>query len=203
MANAPIVPQLEPSARVRRILVPPQARALCTLARIDYEDAFVVHRGGAPRRTAEQWARAAVEDVPASVAEMLQSGWSALGLKLGGAPPERSVLGWRIRRSTPEFVLLGADSRLAMAGELLFQRQPQTLLFCTFLQQDDQTARDMWARIEPAHVRIVPYLLERAAVAVGRSRTGSRRRPHLPGGPANTPGSRAPHASQRPSSFRP
>ncbi len=163
MPKAPITPQLETTDRVRQIAVPPAARALCTLARIDYEDAFVVHLGGAPRRTAVQWARATVEDAPARVREMLQAGWSAIGLKLGGAPSDGSVLGWKIRRSTSEFVLLGADSRLAMAGELLFQRQKHTLLFCTFVQQDDQTARDVWARIEPKHVRFVHYVLEQAA----------------------------------------
>lgn len=162
MAKAPIIPQLETTARVRPIAVPPEARALCTLARIDYEDAFVVHLGAAPRETALQWARATVEDAPPRVREMLQAGWSAIGLKLGGASSDGSVLGWEVRRSAPEFVLLGADSRLATAGELLFQRQEPTLLFCTFVQQDDQTARDMWARIEPKHVRIVHYLLEQA-----------------------------------------
>ncbi len=66
---------------VRQVAVPPAARALSTLSRIDYEDAFLVDTGSDRERTAEQWARAILEDAPIIVRRALLSGWSALGLR--------------------------------------------------------------------------------------------------------------------------
>jgi hypothetical protein len=147
--------------RVSQIAVPADAQALGTLSRIDYADAFLVAVESPQERSGEQWARAALEAVPIKVRRTLQSGWSALGLKLGEAPRERSVLGWPIRRSTPDFVLLGADSRIGMPAELLFQRRQRMLLFATFVQQDNAIARAVWARVDQVHVPVVRRLLER------------------------------------------
>jgi hypothetical protein len=146
---------------VRRVPVPPAARELSTLARIDYADAFLLQADG--ERTAEQWSRAILEDAPLPMRCRLRAGWAALGLKLHEAPRRRSVLGWEIRHSTPEVVVLGAGSRIGMPGELLFQRQPRRLLFATFVQHDNDTARAVWARVEADHVRLVRDLLDRAA----------------------------------------
>jgi hypothetical protein len=149
------------SGPVRQVDVPADARALSTLHRIDYEDAFLVDVP-AQEKTAEQWARALLEDAPIKVRSTLLSGWSAIGLKLGGGRPGRSVLGWKVRRSSPDFVLLAAESRIGMPGQLLFQRRGQTLLFATFVQQQNQIARAVWAGVEPVHVPIVRRLLEHA-----------------------------------------
>jgi hypothetical protein len=73
------------------------------------------------------------------------------------------VLGWEVRRSTPEFALLGAGSRIGMPAELLFKRQPDTLLFATFVRQETPIARAVWARVEPVHRPIVRRILEQAA----------------------------------------
>lgn len=95
-------PHVETPGGVRRISVPPDARALSTLSRIDHEDAFPVEVGPAHRnRTPERWARAILEDAPASVRRTLRSGWLALGLRPGPPRSDRSVLGWEVRRSTP------------------------------------------------------------------------------------------------------
>jgi hypothetical protein len=93
---------------VRQVAVPPAARALCTLARIDYEDAFLVQMGPVEDRTAEQWARAILEGAPAMMRRTLLLGWSALGLQLGPTASDGFVLGWAVRRSTPDFVLLAS-----------------------------------------------------------------------------------------------
>jgi hypothetical protein len=148
---------------VCQIAVPPSARALSTLARVDYQDAFVV-RTGAPRdRTAEQWARAVLEDAPVSMRSRLLAGWSALGLKLSASRSDRFVLGWRIRDSAPDFVLLGADSRVGMPAELLFKRRPDGLLFATFVQHGNPIARALWTGTERLHPSIVRQLLRGAA----------------------------------------
>jgi hypothetical protein len=151
------------SSAVRQIIVPPEARTLSTLSHIEYADAFLVDVGTVQERTAEQWAQAFLEDAPARVRHGLLTGWTALGLKLGRTSTGGSVLGWQIRRSTPEFVLLGAGSRIGMAAELLVKRTADAVVFCTFVQQDNQVARSVWTGIEPAHVSIVRRLLERAS----------------------------------------
>jgi hypothetical protein len=154
--------QKEDPGAVRQVAVRPEVRALSTLAHVDYADTFLLDVGAAPERTAEQWARAVLEAAPAGVRHMLQSGWSAIGLKLGAAPSDRSVLGWEIRRTTPDILLLGAESHIGMPGELLFKRQRRALLFATFVQQSNPAARALWAGVEPAHVPIVRRILAHA-----------------------------------------
>jgi hypothetical protein len=144
---------------VRQIAVPPAARALSTLSRIDYADAFVLETGPGEVRTPEEWARVVLEGAPLTVRTKLLMGWSALGLKLAYGHSARSVLGWGVRVSEPEFALLGADSRIGMRGELLFKPEPDCLLFATFVEQNNPAARAVWAATEPTHVAVVLDIL--------------------------------------------
>jgi hypothetical protein len=136
-------------------------RELATLARIDYEDAFLVDIGLAQDRTAEQWAREMLEAAPVSTRRALTRGWSGLGLRLGPAQSDQHVLGWEIRHSDPDAVLLGARGRLGLSGELIFQRSPRSLLYATVVQLENRIARGFWAAIESRHRRVVQDLLER------------------------------------------
>ena len=149
-------------AGVRQIPPPPAARGLSRLAHVDYADAFLVETPVAHERTAEEWARAFFDDVPAHLRKALRRGWFALGLKLGPTRSDRLVFGWEPRRSTPDVALLGAGGRLGLSGELLFKREEQAMLFCTFVQLGNPIARLVWGRVEPGHVRIVRYLLGHA-----------------------------------------
>jgi hypothetical protein len=159
----------------RQVPIPPAARALSTLARIDYEDGFLADTGSGRARTAEEWARAMLEDAPLIVRAKLRWAWFALGLKLSGARSEHFVLGWAVRRRTPDFVLLGAGSRLGMPAELLFRRERDSLLIATFVQHDNPLARAIWAPVAPTHRRVVPVLLERGVRSgAGRPREADR-----------------------------
>jgi hypothetical protein len=155
------------TSTVRQIAVPPAARALSTLPRIDYADCFLVETGPFEDRTAEQWARAIMEDAPLAIRRSLQSGWSAIGLKLGPTRSDGFVLGWEVRLSAPGVVLLAAGSRIGMPGELLFKRQRHALLFATFVQHQTPVSRAVWAGVEPVHVPIVRRLLEQASERLG------------------------------------
>jgi hypothetical protein len=151
------------TSRVGQIAVPPAAGECSTLSRVDYEDAFLVDVGPHADRTAEQWARAVIEDAPAATRHGLSRGWFALGLRLGSTRSDRFVLGWEVRSSTPDTALLGASGRLGLSGELLFERQRNSLLFATFLQLDNPIARAVWAGIAAGHRRTVQHLLEQAS----------------------------------------
>jgi hypothetical protein len=153
---------------VRQIELPAEAAAISTLTRIDYDDAFLVRTDRAGNQTAEQWARAVLDDAPASTRAMLSRGWASLGLRLGPAQPDRHrVLGWEIRRSSPDIALLGARGRLGLSGELLFRRQDDALLFATFVRLDNPVTRTLWRRIAARHRQIVRDLLEDASRRLG------------------------------------
>jgi hypothetical protein len=152
----------EALGRVRQTALPAGTRELSTLARIDYEDAFLVGTL-IQDRTAEQWARKVLEDAPVSMRRTLTRGWSGLGLRLGPAQSDRHVLGWEIRQSAPDAVLLGACGRLGLSGELVFQRTPGSLLYATMVHLENRIARGLWAAIESRHRRVVQDLLARAS----------------------------------------
>lgn len=92
-----------------------------------------------------------------------------LGLKLGSD----GVLGWEVRRSTPDHVLVGADSRIGMPAELLLERRQDALLFCTFVRHANLIARAVWAGVEPVHRPVVRHVLEDAARRIGEMERGA------------------------------
>jgi hypothetical protein len=147
--------------RVSQVVLPADARALSTLSRIDYEDAFIVDVPS--ERTAEQWTRAVFNDAPLAVRARLVSGWTGLGLKLGQPWSARRVLGWEVQHSSPSVVLLAAESVLGLQAELLFRTEPRGLLFATLVQQNNPAARAVWARITSMHQKVVRSLLDHAA----------------------------------------
>jgi hypothetical protein len=150
------------TAEVRQMDLPSSARALSTLARIDYCDAFLFDVGSTHDESAEELIREILEGAPLAVRTQLLSGWSAIGLKVGNTS-ERSVLGWEVRRTVPDHVLLGAESRIGMPGELLLKKEGDALLFATFVAQRNLIARAVWAVTEPVHVRVVRDILDQAS----------------------------------------
>jgi Protein of unknown function (DUF2867) len=156
---------------VRQVTVPDDVRDLSTLPRIDYADAFLVDTSAHPEWTAERWAKAVLEEAPASTRAQLLSGWLALGLKAAESGP--SILDWAVRSSTPNTLLLGRDSRIGMPAELLFTLRPEGLLFGTFVQHRTPATRAVWAAVLRTHVRTVLELLERAASADATESAGA------------------------------
>jgi hypothetical protein len=148
---------------VRQVKPPRAARALITLPRVDYSDATVATVSRARDRTGEQWARVILEDAPAVLKRTCQAAWAALGLELAWTRSGRRVLGWPVRSSSPDHVLLAAESRLGLSAEVLIQRRQRTLLLATFLQQKNPLARAVWAGIAPGHRQMVRRLLEQAS----------------------------------------
>jgi hypothetical protein len=151
---------------VREVALPSDARAFSTLGRVDYVDAFRVDVGAATERTGEAWARATLEDAPASMRRSLRRGWYALGLRLGST--RSGVLGWEVRQRSPDVALLAGRSWVGMPAELLFKREQGSLLFATFVQHKNPLARAVWAGVAPGHRRVVQHLLERASAAAAR-----------------------------------
>lgn len=146
---------------VSQISLPAQARALSTLERVDYADAFRVAAG--VQRTPQQWVDAVLRDAPAGVRARLVLGWCALGLRLGAPWSADRVLGWRVQHTDDRFVRLTADSWLGLRGQLLFSSEPGGLLFATVIQHTSPVARLAWPAITDRHQRVVRSLLRHAA----------------------------------------
>jgi hypothetical protein len=158
---------------VRAVAVPPAARAISTLSHVDYEDAFMVDLSPGQDWTAEQWARAILEDTSPAMRRLLAVAWSALRLDLGPTASDQFVLGLKIQSRTPDRLLLGVSSRFAMRGELLFDRQEQTLFYATFVEQKSRVARAVWAAMAPVHVWAVRYVMNQASRRQGAGRTNT------------------------------
>jgi hypothetical protein len=148
---------------VRQVDPPSYVRALSTLVRVDYCDAFLFDVGSAHDESAEDLIREILEGAPLAVRTQLLSGWSAIGLKVSPTSA-RSILGWEVRRTEPDLVLLGAESRIGMPGELLLKKDDGALLFATFVAQRNLIARAVWAVTEPVHVRVVRDILNQASL---------------------------------------
>ena len=156
-------PRAEPrSDRPRQVPLPPDARALTTLARVDDTDAFLAHVAGAGALTAEQWARAFLEEAPPRMRRDLVWGWRALGLRLGPIRAPDRVLGWEVRRSGPDHTLLAARSLLGVSAEVLLKRDEGTVLVATFVRWHHPLGRLVWVAIAPHHRRVVAHLLRQA-----------------------------------------
>jgi hypothetical protein len=151
---------VSPDPSVSAVTLPADARALSTLSRIDYADAFRLDAG--VERPAEQWVRATLNDTPLAVRSRLVAGWLAIGLNLRGPWSANRVLGWKVQYSDPDVVLLAADSWLGLRGQLLFATEPGGLLFATFIEQNNPLARSLWAAITGQHQQIVRSLLVHA-----------------------------------------
>jgi hypothetical protein len=146
--------------QVREVAVPPDALALTTLSRVDYTDAFRLEAGRTHDWTGEEWARAMLQGAPAATRTRLRRGWFALGVRLGSADDERRILGWAIRRSSPEFAVLAASSVIGMEAEVVCKREPRGVLVATFMRLDNPVARMVWAVVSPRHRKVLRHLIE-------------------------------------------
>lgn len=161
------------AATVYQIAVPLAALERSTLARVDYQDAFLVEIEDVRGWTGERWARAVLEEAPDSTRRGLIRGWKSLGLEVNPSRSEGFILGWEVRHSSPDLALLGSAGRFGVSGELLFGARENALLFATFVQLDNPVARVMWRCLAPHHRLVVRRLLMQAATTSHTERPGS------------------------------
>jgi hypothetical protein len=143
------------------VALPPHAR-LTTLDCVDYTDGFRLETEFAQERTAEEWARALLEEAPEATRVMLRRGWFALGVQLGSTEDGRLVFGWPVRSSSPDNFLLGARSQLGIEAEVLVRRERSAMVVATFMQLRNPAARAVWTGFAPKHRRVLHHLLEEA-----------------------------------------
>ncbi|MFN8113614.1 MAG: hypothetical protein U0R51_10495 [Solirubrobacterales bacterium] len=149
-----------PSTPVERVEPSPAILSESGLPAIDYADAFAATTGAATAtRDAEAWAREFLEGAPLRVRLSLLGGWTGLGLRLDPRPGTDRVLGWRVRRREPDVVVLGAESVIGLEGELIVTRDRETVTLSTVVRTRTRVAEEVWRRVVPSHLGVVPNVL--------------------------------------------
>jgi hypothetical protein len=148
---------------VHAVEVDAEMLAFSTLTDIQYSDAHLLTANCTAERPAEQWARTIMEDVPADVRATLERAWQAIALRRAPAGTAHTVAGWPIVHTSPEYILLQAESVLGFKGQLLFRLGDSGILLATFVQFHDPGARTVWDRAVPAHLMLVRSLLDAQA----------------------------------------
>ena len=152
-----------------------QERAVDHLVRsgADYVDRFSAPAPGAGARSAEEWARIALDDATA-VGRFLA--WRVCcNLRLEPhpwMPPAKArsdhdhIAGWRVADRGAGWLRLEASSWF-LSADVVFQVEPDRISFATFVRYDRAVAGVAWPLIAHIHRRAAPGLLRRAVRRAG------------------------------------
>jgi hypothetical protein len=155
-------------ARVRT-LTGAQARevqALADLHPAHYREALAVAVDH--DRRPEEWARLILEGAtPAKRAALLRT-WRLIGVRLAPLDAPGQVLGWRIRRSGPDGIVLAVTSRSGLSARLVVTATPRRVVQAMVVRFDRWFARPLWRVLTPQHRRFIAGLLSDAASRQGR-----------------------------------
>lgn len=146
--------------RVSRVEV--SAEPLLDGADYDYADAFEVRTDRADAHTAEQWARACLDQSPRVVTALIRLVHGRVA-KFQLDPDPTSILGWRTLASTPDVLHLQTSGPMARADIVARRAGDRVATLTTFLTYHHPRTARMWRVVGPLHRRIAPYLLTRAA----------------------------------------
>ena len=139
--------------------IPEAIRSLSPIPGPDYADLFTLTTDDAARRSPEQWARAALEDVAGLQGQVI---WRVmLGLRLKWRSSPDHVAGWRIADRSDRWIRLEARSWM-LTGHLVMHVADQQVSLATFIRYDRPAAARVWSRLSPIHRRVAPDLLRDA-----------------------------------------
>ena len=154
---------------------PPRVHRLATVgsepwtagSRYDYADAFEATLAVPDGRSAEQWARCALEQAPRVIRIVIIVAQRVLlRLQLEGHSDPQHVLGWRIVASEPDVITLAAHGPLVRAVIVGRRSASTAVQIKTFIFFERRLGQLVWAAVAPLHRRVARLLLRRAA---GRS----------------------------------
>lgn len=138
--------------------------------RYDYADAFEIRVREPDGRTAEQFARSALEQAPWPVLWTIRIAHRyLLRFRLGPRSSPDHLIGWKILTSEPDVVHFEAVSPL-LRGVIVGRRlDPTCAVITTYVFFTRPAPARLLVRIVgPLHRRIAPFLMERAAATAGR-----------------------------------
>lgn len=133
----------------------------------DYADCFEIHFDEPDERSAEAFARSALEEAPRTLRWIMRSVQRhLLRFELASPGSPEHVEGWKIVHVEPERIQLEALSPLGRAVVVGQRSSPTSAVMTTYnFYKRPALGRALWALAAPMHRRIARYLLERAAAA--------------------------------------
>lgn len=141
-----------------RVEVPASAHTY--LPDADYADSFRL--GSSSPASAEALTRLALEGMPAQLRLSVRAAHRyLLGLQ-PGPDDAQHVLGWPILQSSPDLLVLGAQSRMVDCRIVVATGDGGTSI-TTLLHHRHPATRIIWAGLGFAHRTVAPYLLSRTA----------------------------------------
>ena len=138
--------------------VPEPIRSLHDLDRIDYVDLSTLHTTGATRWSAEQWARAVLEEGHAARRFAFIPWRVLLGLRLGPSHLAGYVHGWRIVGRGHDWIRLRAASWL-MTCNAVARVTDGEVSVALFVRYDHPITAGWWWMLSPVHRRAMPVIL--------------------------------------------
>jgi hypothetical protein len=142
--------------------IPEAIRGLDTLASPDYVDLFTASTNGATDKSAEEWARATLEDTPTG--RSAPSLWRFLGLRLGPTPSPDCVQGWKIADRGEGWIRIETASWF-MTAHAVVQVDDGHVSVALFVRYDRPIAALIWPPVSVMHRRGVPVMLRQALKA--------------------------------------
>jgi hypothetical protein len=156
--------------------VPEPIRSLHRLDRVDYVDLFTLHTTAATDWSAEQWARAVLEEGRAARRLAFLPWRVLLGLRLGPSYTPGYVHGWKIAGGDEDWIRLEAASWLMTCNAVAYIEDGQVSV-ALFVRYDNPVAAGWWPALSRVHRRAMPVIL-RQGLQVLTSRPAARvRRP--------------------------
>lgn len=144
-------------SRVISMPVPPRARELAGLDRVDYADAFAVD---VPvRRTPRAWIHLSATAMPTLFSAVRQV-HRALGLRLAPTDSADHPIGWDILRDDPEEAVLGNHGFLGTA-RIVGLTPPGQIAIVTLIQLNGIRGRALWTAVAPGHRAVARYVLNK------------------------------------------
>jgi hypothetical protein len=140
--------------------VPEAVRALTTLTKPDYIDLFTVTTPVATDKSAEEWARAVLEQAPLSRRNARRL-WRVMGLRLGPPRSPDHVQGWMIAARGDNWLRVETASWYLTAQAICLVEETQVSLSLS-LRYDRRVGALAWALVSGPHQRAVPVMLRQA-----------------------------------------
>ena len=146
--------------------VPETVRALTTLDEPDYVDLFTAEAPRATDSSAEEWARAVLEQAPVSRRNARRF-WRLLGLRLGPPHSPDHVQGWTIAARGDGWIRLETASWYLTAQAVCLVEDGRVSLSLS-VRYDRAVAALVWAFVSGPHQRAVPVMLHQAVKLMTR-----------------------------------
>jgi len=143
---------------VRLEHLPEAMRSLHALSRLDYVDSSTLQTSDAASWSAEQWARAVLEDGPLVRRYGFIPWRVVLGLRLGPSHAPGYVHGWKIVGRGEDWIRLEAASWL-MTCNAVARVEEGRVTVALFVRYDNRVAATVWSLASTFHRRALPVIL--------------------------------------------